>query len=105
MDPPEFLSCSDGATLAFRRLPGAAPGIVFLPGLRSDMTGTKALYLDEWCRCRGRAFVRFDYFGHGASSGDFADGTVGRWAEDVIAVLDHLTEGPQVLVGSTSAAG
>jgi pimeloyl-ACP methyl ester carboxylesterase len=101
MNPPEFLSRSDGAALAYHRLPGASPGIVFLPGLRSDMTGTKALYLDEWCRRRSRAFVRFDYFGHGASSGDFADGTVGRWAEDVIAVLDRLTEGPQILVGSS----
>ena len=65
------------------------------------MTGTKALFLDEYCRRRGRAYVRFDYFGHGASSGDFADGTVGRWAEDAIAVIDQLTEGPQILVGSS----
>jgi pimeloyl-ACP methyl ester carboxylesterase len=101
MNLPEFLSCSDGSALAYRRVPGTAPGIVFLAGLRSDMTGTKALYLDEWCRRRGRAYVRFDYFGHGASSGNFAEGTVGRWADDVIAVLDRLTEGPQVLVGSS----
>jgi pimeloyl-ACP methyl ester carboxylesterase len=101
MNLPEFLSCSDGSALAYRRLPGAAPGIVFLTGLRSDMSGTKARYLDDWCRQRGRAYVRFDYFGHGASSGNFADGTVGRWADDVIAVLDQLTEGPQILVGSS----
>jgi len=101
MNSPEFLPRSDGAALAYRRLPGAAPGIVFLAGLRSDMTGTKATYLDEWCRRRGRAYVRFDYFGHGTSSGNFADGTVGRWAEDVIAVLDNLTGGPQILVGSS----
>jgi pimeloyl-ACP methyl ester carboxylesterase len=101
MNSLEFLRRSDGAALAYRRLPGAAPGIVFLAGLRSDMTGTKATYLDEWCRRRGRAHVRFDYFGHGASSGDFADGTVGRWAGDVIAVLDNLTAGPQILVGSS----
>jgi pimeloyl-ACP methyl ester carboxylesterase len=101
VNPPELLSRSDGAALAYRRLPGAAPGIVFLAGLRSDMTGTKALYLDKWCRRHGRAYVRFDYFGHGASSGNFDDGTVGRWAEDAVAVLDHLTEGPQILVGSS----
>jgi pimeloyl-ACP methyl ester carboxylesterase len=101
MNQPEFLSCSDGSRLAYRRAPGARPGIVFLAGLRSDMTGAKALYLDEWCRQRGRAYVRFDYFGHGASSGNFADGTVGRWADDVIAVLDRLTEGLQILVGSS----
>ena len=65
------------------------------------MTGTKALYLEEYCRSRGRAYVRFDYFGHGASSGDFADGTIGRWRDDAIAVIDSLTEGPQILVGSS----
>lgn len=101
MNSAELLSRSDGAAIAYRRLPGDAPGIVFLAGLRSDMTGTKASFLDEWCRRRGRAYVRFDYFGHGRSTGNFADGTVGRWAEDVIAVLDNLTEGPQILVGSS----
>ena len=65
------------------------------------MTGTKALFLDDYCRSRGRAFVRFDYFGHGASSGDFALGTIGRWREDAIAVVDSLTTGPQILVGSS----
>jgi pimeloyl-ACP methyl ester carboxylesterase len=70
-------------------------------GFRSDMTGTKALFLEEYCRRRGRAFVRFDYFGHGASSGDFAVGTIGRWVDDAIAVIDELTEGPQILIGSS----
>ena len=65
------------------------------------MTGTKALFLEDFCRRRGRALVRFDYFGHGASSGDAALGTVGGWAEDAVAVLDSLTEGPQILVGSS----
>jgi pimeloyl-ACP methyl ester carboxylesterase len=101
MSPPEFLPRPDGAALAYRRVAGTPPGIVFLAGLRSDMTGTKADYLDAYCRERGRAYVRFDYFGHGASSGDFLDGTVGRWAADAIAVLDQLTEGPQILVGSS----
>src|SRR5712691_8608187 len=90
-----------GATIAYHRLAGAAPGIVFLGGFRSDMTGTKALFLEDYCRRRGQAFVRFDYFGHGASSGDFAHGTIGRWAEDAIAVVDSLTAGPQVLIGSS----
>ncbi len=67
----------------------------------SDMTGTKALALEADARARGQAFVRFDYQGHGASSGRFEDGTIGRWAEDAVAVLDHLTAGPQVLVGSS----
>ncbi len=75
--------------------------MVFCGGFKSDMTGTKASALAEACRAQGRACVRFDYFGHGQSSGDFAVGTIGRWAEDVIAVLDALTEGPQVIVGSS----
>ncbi len=101
MNPPEFLSLPDGATIAYHRLAGAAPGIVFLEGSRSNMAGTKALFLEECCRQRGRAYLRFDYFGHGASSGDFVDGTIGRWAGDAIAVVDQLTEGPQILVGSS----
>jgi pimeloyl-ACP methyl ester carboxylesterase len=82
------LARPDGATIAYRRVPGSAPGIVFLGGFRSDMTGTKALFLEDYCRRRGRAYVRFDYFGHGASSGDFAEGTVSRWRNDSVAVLD-----------------
>jgi pimeloyl-ACP methyl ester carboxylesterase len=101
MTMPQTLPRSGGHTIAYHRLPGAVPGIVFLAGLRSDMTGTKALYLEEYCRRGGRAYVRFDYFGHGRSSGDFADGTVGRWTEDALAVLDQLTDGPQILVGSS----
>jgi pimeloyl-ACP methyl ester carboxylesterase len=65
------------------------------------MTGTKALFLEEYCSRRGNAYVRFDYFGHGASSGDIAEGTIGRWAEDALAVVDALTEGRQILIGSS----
>ncbi len=90
-----------GATIAYHRLSGAAPGVVFLGGFRSDMTGNKALFLQDYCRRRGRAYVRFDYFGHGQSSGDFAEGTVSRWRDDSLAVIDSLTEGPQILVGSS----
>ena len=96
-----ILARPDGATIAYRRLSGEPPGIVFLGGFRSDMTGTKALFLEDYCRSRGRAYVRFDYFGHGASSGDFARGTIGRWREDAIAVIDSLTLGPQILIGSS----
>ena len=90
-----------GATIAYRRVRGGTPGIVFLGGFRSDMGGTKALFLEEYCRQRGHAYVRFDYFGHGESSGEFADGTVSRWCSDSVAVIDSLTEGPQILVGSS----
>jgi len=72
-----------------------------LPGFRSDMNGIKATALAGHCRSRDHAFLRFDYFGHGASSGDFRAGTIGRWLEDALAVIDRLTEGPQILVGSS----
>lgn len=96
-----ILARPDGATIAYRRTEGAAPGVVFLGGFRSDMTGTKALFLEEFCQRCGSAYVRFDYFAHGQSSGDFADGTLGRWTEDAISVIDSLTVGPQVLIGSS----
>ncbi len=81
--------------------PGRAPTVLFLGGLRSDMTGTKAAFLEAWCRARGQAFLRFDYTGHGASAGRFEDGTIGAWSADALAVLDRLTEGPVILVGSS----
>lgn len=101
---PERLALADGTTLAYHRRPGRRPGVLFLGGFTSDMTGIKATTLDYWCRERDQAFVRFDYSGHGASGGRFADGTIGRWAEEAIAVLDQLTEGPQILVGSSMGA-
>ncbi len=99
--PPRQLVREDGATVAYHRTAGASPGVVFLTGYMSDMTGGKATRIEAFCRDRGRAFVRFDYLGHGASSGRFVDGTIGRWAEDAVAVLDALTDGPQILVGSS----
>jgi pimeloyl-ACP methyl ester carboxylesterase len=96
-----ILTREDGATIAYRRRAGAAPGIVFFAGFMSDMTGTKATYLDGYAAARGRAFLRFDAFAHGASSGDFNEATVGRWRADAASVLDALTEGPQILVGSS----
>jgi pimeloyl-ACP methyl ester carboxylesterase len=89
------------ATLACVRTPGASPGVLFLGGYRSDMTGQKATALEAHCAARGRAFVRFDYSGHGASGGRFADCVLGTWRDDALAVLDRLTEGPQVLAGSS----
>jgi pimeloyl-ACP methyl ester carboxylesterase len=98
---PAILTREDGATIAYHRRAGRSPGVVFLGGFMSDMTGTKARRLDAFCAPRGQAYLRFDYFAHGASSGDFAEATVGRWKGDALAVLDRLTEGPQVLVGSS----
>lgn len=106
MNPPCILSReSDGATIAYHRTEGrgsdAEPGIVFLPGFRSDMDGGKALAVEAWCRSVGRACLRFDYTGHGRSSGDFEDGTIGQWAADAVYAIDRLTEEPVVLVGSS----
>jgi len=96
-----ILNLPNGATIAYHRYPGAGPGVMFCGGFSSDMTGTKAMRLDHWCRQRGQAFLRFDYQGHGASSGRFEDGTIGSWTADALAALDCLTEGPQILVGSS----
>jgi pimeloyl-ACP methyl ester carboxylesterase len=90
-----------GERLAYCRTDGAGPGVVFLGGFMSDMSGTKATALEAACRAAGRAFLRFDYRGHGASSGRFVDGTIGDWADDAILALDRLTSGPQILVGSS----
>ncbi len=96
----DMLTTPEGRQIAYHRLPGRGPGVVFLGGFRSDMTGTKALWLEERCRTQGRAFLRFDYSGHGASSGAFEDGCIGDWAADAVAALS-LTAGRQVLVGSS----
>ncbi len=100
-DPPAILAREDGATIAYRRRSGKGPGVVFLGGFRSDMNGTKAQVLDAFCAGRGQAFLRFDYFAHGASSGNFDDATIGRWKADALAVLDQQTKGPQILIGSS----
>jgi pimeloyl-ACP methyl ester carboxylesterase len=96
------LTRPDGEALAWRRIPGRGPTVLWLGGFRSDMAGTKAQALAEWAERTGRAFLRFDYFGHGESSGDFVQGgCITRWREDALAVIDDLTEGPLVLVGSS----
>jgi pimeloyl-ACP methyl ester carboxylesterase len=92
----------DGEEIAWRRIDGRGPTVLWLGGFRSDMAGTKAQALAEWAHECDRAFLRFDYFGHGESSGDFVKGgCISRWREDALAVIDQLTEGPLVLVGSS----
>ena len=98
---PDTLHARDGVSIAYHRTRGKSPGVVFLGGFMSDMTGTKAVTVEAFCRSRGQAFLRFDYRGHGASSGRFEDGTIGLWADDALAAFDQLTEGPQILVGSS----
>ena len=100
-EAPRFLDAPGGGRLAYRRLDGKKPGVLFLGGFHSDMTGTKAAALDAHCRAAGRAFVRFDYSGHGESSGRFEEGTIGGWLADALRVLDGAAEGPQVFVGSS----
>jgi pimeloyl-ACP methyl ester carboxylesterase len=95
------LACDDGIELAWERLAGAGPTVVFLPGFRSDMNGDKAMALLAFCAARGQGILRFDYSGHGASGGTFTDGTVGRWAADALAAIDRLTSGKLILVGSS----
>ncbi|HXV01573.1 MAG TPA: alpha/beta hydrolase [Caulobacteraceae bacterium] len=91
----------DGAALAWRRIAGAGPALVWLGGFRSEMAGTKADALAAWAAGRDRDFLRFDYFGHGRSGGDFAQGTITRWRADALAILDRLTEGEVILAGSS----
>ncbi len=95
------LDRGDGTELAWIRLDGSGPTVVFLPGFRSDMTGDKATALAAFCEQHGIGMLRFDYSGHGASSGDFLAGTIGIWAADALAVIDRLTVGKLILVGSS----
>jgi pimeloyl-ACP methyl ester carboxylesterase len=90
--------------LAYHLTEGTGPTIVFLPGYASDMTGTKAIAIEEWAKGEGRAFLRFDYGGCGASEGVFEDQTLADWRDDTLAMIDHAVAGPVVLVGSSMGA-
>ncbi|PXA93970.1 alpha/beta hydrolase, partial [Caulobacter sp. D5] len=97
----DFHPREENQRLAYRQVDGEGPMVVWLGGFHSDMTGTKAQVLAEQALATGGAYLRFDYFGHGESSGDFKDGTISRWRADALAVIDALTDGPLVLVGSS----
>ncbi|MBI1682221.1 alpha/beta hydrolase [Caulobacter hibisci] len=97
----DFHPREENQRLAYRKIDGEGPMVVWLGGFHSDMTGTKAQVLAEQAQATGGGYLRFDYFGHGESSGDFKDGTISRWRADALAVIDDLTEGPLVLVGSS----
>jgi pimeloyl-ACP methyl ester carboxylesterase len=90
-----------GARLAYQKREGKGPCVIWLGGFRSDMDGTKAVALDTWAALRGQGYLRFDYSGHGRSEGAFLDGTISGWRDDALAVLDGLSQGPVVLVGSS----
>ncbi|MBV7378232.1 alpha/beta hydrolase [Maritimibacter dapengensis] len=101
MTDPDYLETAAGRRIAYHKTDGSGPGVVFLGGFMSDMDGTKALALEDWAQANGRAFLRFDYSGHGKSSEAFTDGTIGAWADDAREALVGLTDGPQILVGSS----
>lgn len=101
MSDVQYFDSPQGRRLAYHLTEGEGPWIVFLGGLKSDMEGTKALHLEDWARAKGYAFLRFDYSGHGLSSGRFEDGAIGDWAEDTRAILSALTQGPLLPVGSS----
>jgi pimeloyl-ACP methyl ester carboxylesterase len=98
---PRFLEVAPARRLAYHRIEGRSPTVLFCGGYTSDMTGTKALALERRCRAQDRAYVRFDYRGHGRSDGRFEDGTIGDWAEDALAIVDRVTAGPLIVVGSS----
>ncbi|MEQ6202584.1 alpha/beta hydrolase [Sulfitobacter sp. HNIBRBA2951] len=101
MAEPSYLDTPQGRRIAYHLTTGEGPCVVFLGGLKSDMEGTKAIHLEDWARATGRAFLRFDYSGHGQSSGTFEEGSIGDWHEDTLAAIDALTEGPIIPVGSS----
>lgn len=97
----DYITTPEGRRIAYAHTPGTGPGVVFIHGLKSDMEGTKALALEAWARAEGRGFLRFDCSGHGLSGGAFEVGCIGDWFEDARAAITQLTEGPQVVVGSS----
>jgi len=99
--PPAKKIISNGTTIAYQATEGKTPGIMFLGGFMSNMNGLKALALEKHCKNKGHAFVRFDYRGHGESSGNISSFTIGGGITDSLNVLDNLTQGPQILIGSS----
>lgn len=98
---PKFIIGDNNRKIAYHKLEGNGPAVIFCGGYMSDMEGTKACFLEQACRELGLSYVRFDYSGHGSSSEDFVDGTIGKWKEDALAVVDQLTDGPLIIVGSS----
>ncbi|MGR3637014.1 MAG: alpha/beta fold hydrolase [Shimia sp.] len=101
MSITQFLDTPQGRRIAYHKSGQSGPTVVFLGGLKSDMEGTKAVHLEDWAKARGQSFLRFDYSGHGESSGSFEEGCIGDWHEDTVAAVTALTQGPLVVVGSS----
>ena len=100
-ETPRFHTMPDGRRIAFRLLAGRGPLLVFLPGYMSDMAGSTASALFDWARQEGRACLLLDYSGCGESGGNFAQGTLSRWRDEVVALIEAQAEGPVLLVGSS----
>src|SRR5215218_6757995 len=101
MTEPRFHQMPDGRRIAYRLNSGGGPALVFLPGYMSDMAGGKATAVFDWARTEGRAALLLDYSGCGESPGDFAEGTLSRWCEEVLALIAAHCPGPVVLIGSS----
>jgi pimeloyl-ACP methyl ester carboxylesterase len=102
-DKPSILKLSPNNYIAYHKTEGKQnkPTVIFLGGFMSDMTGNKAMALEKFCKDETYSFIRFDYLGHGQSSGKFTDGTISIWLDNVLSVIDNLTKGPLILVGSS----
>ncbi|MCC3861475.1 alpha/beta hydrolase [Pseudemcibacter aquimaris] len=100
-EEPQFLTGEEGRQIAYHKTNGTGPTVIFCGGYMSDMEGTKAIFLENACKDLGLSFVRFDYSGHGRSSEDFVDGTIGKWTEDALSVVDQLTDGDLIVIGSS----
>lgn len=101
MNLPNYFKTPQGRKIAYHQISGEGIGVVFLGGFNSDMTGTKAVFLEEWALKNNRPFLRFDYSGHGESSEEFIEGCIGNWKQDAMEIISSLTNGPQILVGSS----
>jgi len=101
MERLDFLTTPKGETIAYKQSQGNGPTLIWCGGLKSDMEGSKAVHLHAWAQARGQAFIRFDYFGHGESSGSFTDGTISQWSADIDTVMDTLSTGDVILIGSS----
>jgi len=97
----KLFDAPSGRQLAYHLVAGKKPGVVFFGGFKSDMNGSKATFLQAWAEMHGHSFLRFDYSGHGESSGEFTEGCIGAWAQDAIEIVQALTKGPQIIVGSS----
>lgn len=98
---PQFVTGKNNRQIAYHKNGDKSPTVVFCGGYMSDMDGTKAIFLEQTCSALGLSYVRFDYSGHGASSEKFIDGTIGKWTEDALAIIDQVTKGPIIVIGSS----